>query len=72
MSDLQALMGKPVMRGTRITLELILERLAAGETVEQFLAAYPRLTREGRQAAVGFAAEALRADVIGPMAAATA
>ncbi|MBI2480855.1 MAG: DUF433 domain-containing protein, partial [Planctomycetia bacterium] len=58
------MMGKPVIAGTRITVELILEKLAAGETVEQLLAAHPRLTREGILAALDFAARALRADVI--------
>ena len=67
-SDPQILMGKPVVVGTRISVELILEKLAAGETVEQLLAAHPRLTREGVQAAVRFAAETLRGDVIYPLA----
>ena len=62
------MMGKPVVAGTRITVELILEKLAAGETVEQLLEAHPRLTKEGIQAAFGFATEALRADVIYPIA----
>ena len=35
------MMGKPVLTGTRITVELILERLSAGETIEQILDAYP-------------------------------
>ena len=38
--------GKPVIQGTRITVELILEKLAAGESVEQILDEHPRLTRE--------------------------
>jgi uncharacterized protein (DUF433 family) len=62
------MMGKPVVRGTRITVELILEKLAAGETMEEILDAHPRLTREGIQAALRFAAEALRADVVYPIA----
>ncbi|HEY7213016.1 MAG TPA: DUF433 domain-containing protein [Thermoanaerobaculia bacterium] len=61
------MMGKPVVTGTRITVELILEKLAAGETVEQILDAHPRLTREGISAALEFAARALRADVIYPV-----
>jgi uncharacterized protein (DUF433 family) len=65
-SDPSVMMGKPVIAGTRITVELVLEKLAAGETVEQILGAHPRLTREGIQAALAFAAEALRADVIYP------
>ena len=50
-SDPNIMMGKPVIAGTRLTVELILEKLAAGETAEQLSAAYPRLTREGIQAA---------------------
>ena len=66
-SDPNVMMGKPVVAGTRITVELILEKLAAGETVEQVLEAHPRLKREAIQAALTFAAEALRADVVYPL-----
>ncbi len=66
-SDPAVMMGKPVIAGTRITVELILEKLAAGETVEQILDAHPRLTREAILAALAFAAEALRADVVYPI-----
>ena len=51
-SDPKVMMGKPVIAGTRITVELILEKLAAGETPEQIIQAHPRLTREAIQAAV--------------------
>jgi len=61
------MMGKPVIAGTRITVESILTRLAAGETIEQLLLAHPRLTSEAIQAALAFAAAALRADVIYPI-----
>ena len=61
------MMGKPVVAGTRITVELILEKLAAGETAEQLLEAHPRLTKQGIQAALSFDTEALRADVIYPI-----
>lgn len=61
------MMGKPTVAGTRITVELILEKLAAGETVEQILSEHPRLTPEGIRAAIAFAAKALRADVIYPV-----
>jgi uncharacterized protein (DUF433 family) len=66
-SDPSVMMGKPVIVGTRITVEHVLEKLAAGETVEQILDAHPRLTRDGIQAALAFAAEALRADVVYPI-----
>ena len=67
-SDPAVMMGKPVIVGTRITVELILEKLAAGEAVEQILDAHPRLTREAIQAALAFAAAALQADVVYPIA----
>ena len=51
------MMGKPVIAGTRLTVELILEKLGAGETVEQLLDAYPRLTREAILAAVRLVGE---------------
>lgn len=66
-SDFKIMMGKPVIIGTRITVELILEKIAAGETFEQILEAHPRLTDETIRAAIAFAAEALRADVIYPV-----
>jgi uncharacterized protein (DUF433 family) len=66
-SNPKVMMGKPVIAGTRITVELILEKLAAGESIEQVVAAHPRLTEEGVRAALAFAAEALRADVVYPL-----
>jgi len=66
-SDPNIMMGKPVIAGTRITVELILEKLAAGETVDDILAAHPRLTAEAVRAALSSAAAALRADVVYPL-----
>lgn len=71
-SDPKVMMGKPVITGTRITVELILEKLAAGETFEQILESHPRLTREAIQAALAFAAQALKADVVYPVVAVAA
>ena len=70
-SDPKIMMGKPTVTGTRITVELILEKLAAGETVDQILSEHPRLTAEGVRAAIAFAAEVLRADVVYPIETAT-
>lgn len=56
-SNPSIMMGKPVIAGTRISVELILEKLAAGETVEQLLEAHPRLTEEGVRAALLFASQ---------------
>jgi uncharacterized protein (DUF433 family) len=66
-SDFKIMMGKPVVIGTRISVELILEKIAAGETYEQMIEAHPRLTQEAIRAAIAFAAEALRSDVIYPL-----
>ena len=65
-SDPAVMMGKPVVVGTRITVELILEKLSAEETIDQILEEHPRLTRKGVLAALSFAAQALRADVVYP------
>jgi uncharacterized protein (DUF433 family) len=54
-SDPAIMMGKPVIAGTHITVELILGKLAVDETVEQLLTAHSRLTREGILAALDFA-----------------
>ncbi len=59
-SDPEIMMGKPVIAGTRITVELILEKMAAGETIDQILDAYPHLTREVILAALGFTAQSQR------------
>ncbi|HKI05040.1 MAG TPA: DUF433 domain-containing protein [Thermoanaerobaculia bacterium] len=66
-SDPSIMMGKPVVAGTRITVESLLEKLAAGEPIEQILDAHPRLTRESVLAALDFAARALRADIVYPL-----
>ncbi|MBM3944835.1 MAG: DUF433 domain-containing protein [SAR202 cluster bacterium] len=66
-SNPKVMQGKPVIAGTRITVEQVLRSLAAGETVEQLLEQYPRLTKEAVQEALAFAAEALRADVMYPV-----
>ena len=63
-SDPKVMMGKPVVAGTRLTVELILEGLAAGESVQQLLEAYPRLSEEAVRAALTFAVKVLRADVV--------
>lgn len=61
------MLGKPVISGTRITVESILEKMAAGESIEQLLEAHPRLTREGVLAALAFAAETMRMDETYPV-----
>ena len=53
----KVMMGKPVIRETRVTVELILRRLSEGAREADLLAAYPKLTREDIQAAVRYAAD---------------
>jgi uncharacterized protein (DUF433 family) len=58
------MLGKPVIRGTRIPVELILRKLADGMTETDLLDAYPRLTREDIQAALAYAADSLAHETI--------
>jgi uncharacterized protein (DUF433 family) len=55
-SDPNVMMGKPVVAGTRITVELILEELAAGTSVDELITGHPALTPEAISAALPFAA----------------
>jgi uncharacterized protein (DUF433 family) len=55
----KVMMGKPVIRGTRIPVELLLRKLSEGATEEDLLAAYPRLNVEDIQAAIGYTADTL-------------
>lgn len=53
------MLGKPVIRGTRITVELILRKLGEGATERELLEAYPHLKRQDIQAAMSYAADTL-------------
>jgi len=53
------MLGKPVIQGTRITVELIVRKLGEGMSVDDLLQAYPRLTKDDVQAALTYAAGAL-------------
>jgi uncharacterized protein (DUF433 family) len=55
----KVMLGKPVVRGTRIPVELILRKLSEGETEDDLLDAYPRLSRQDIQATIGYAADTL-------------
>lgn len=59
-SDPEILVGKPVVKGTRISVELIIGRLANGWTFEQVLESYPHITSEGILGALAFAAEIMQ------------
>ena len=55
----EVMLGKPVIRGTRIAVELILRKLSEGATETELLDAYPRLTKQDIQAALAYAASSL-------------
>jgi uncharacterized protein (DUF433 family) len=63
----EVMVGKPIVRGTRIPVELILEKLAAGVSREELIKSYPRLVAEDIAAALAFAAQSLRADGYMPL-----
>ena len=58
--DPDILVGKPFIKGTRISVEVLMDRLADGWTMEQVLESYPRLTREDVLAAIAFVTEVFR------------
>lgn len=70
--NLQVMLGKPVIRGTRITVEIILKKLAQDIAIDEILADYPRSTPEDIQAAIAYAASALGTDEMLPLEAAAA
>jgi uncharacterized protein (DUF433 family) len=61
--DPEILGGKPIIKGTRITVEFILELLGSGVSEEEILHDYPHLTREDLQACLSYAAHALRNEI---------
>ena len=56
--------GKPCIRGTRISVEFILELLASGATRQDILTAYPQVTNEGLTAAFQYAARSLKNEIV--------
>ena len=63
-SDPKVMMGKPVVAGTRVGVDLILEKLGSGEPIEAVLESHPRLSRDDVLAALRYAAEVLRTEVV--------
>ncbi|MDX2128848.1 MAG: DUF433 domain-containing protein [Chloroherpetonaceae bacterium] len=59
-SNPQILFGKPIIKGTRIPVELILEKLSLGETVQSVLDAYPSIQEHQIRACLAFAAASLK------------
>ncbi len=61
-------LSPPVIKGTRISVEQILEKLSAGETENEILQAHPHITTENIKAALAFAAQSLKGENIYPIA----
>lgn len=57
--DPKIMLGKPVIKGTRLTVEIIIEKIAYGERTEEILKDYPFITKEDIQAALLYAAKRL-------------
>ncbi len=58
------MLGKPVFKGTRITVEFILKKLSEEATVEQLMAGYPALTKEAILAAISYASDVIANDTL--------
>jgi len=65
--DPKILVGKPVVKGTRIAVELVLDLLAQGWTGEQILENYPGLTAESLRACVAYASEVVHSERVYPL-----
>ena len=63
-SDPAVLGGKPCVRGTRLSVEPVLEMLASGASREDLLDAYPQMTVDGLNAALAYAARAMKSEVV--------
>ncbi len=66
-SDPEILLGKPVVKGTRLLVDFILRLFAAGWTEQQVLENYPTLTMDSLQAVFAFAAECMREEALYPL-----
>ena len=66
-SDPKIMLGKPVVEGTRITVEFVLEELAHGQSVEALVASHPTLAIDGVQAALDYAVRVLKSDIVYPL-----
>jgi len=60
----KVMFGKPVIKGSRIPVDLILEKLAYGESIEQLLKAYPKITKQSIYACLYFASASIKNEVI--------
>ena len=65
--DPQILVGKPVIRGTRLAVELIVDLLAQGWSEEEILKNYPGLTHEDLQASLKYASAVMQSEKVYPL-----
>jgi uncharacterized protein (DUF433 family) len=65
--DPEVLSGKPVIKGTRLSVEFVVELLAQGWSEEEIIRNYPGLTREDIQGCLGYASEILRIERVYPL-----
>jgi uncharacterized protein (DUF433 family) len=63
-TDSEILNGKPIVKGTRISVALILQCIASGMTKEEILSGYPTLSAEGLEAALDFAARQFQGEEV--------
>ncbi len=64
----KVMLGKPVIRGTRIPVEIVVRKLAEGASIDEVLGDYPKLTEEDVRAALAYAADSLSTDEVLPLA----
>jgi uncharacterized protein (DUF433 family) len=66
--DPEVLVGKPVVRGTRLAVEFVLDMIASGVSEQEILSDYPRLTHDDILACVAYATEVLKSERVYPLA----
>lgn len=59
--------GEPCIKGTRVAVAVIVGSIANGMTFDEVLREYPQITREGIQAALAYAADVIRQDILLPL-----
>jgi len=63
-ADPGVMLGKPVIKGTRITVELILDKMSEGETIEELLKAYSHITREDILACLSYSHDVISREAV--------
>jgi uncharacterized protein (DUF433 family) len=67
-SNPEIMFGKPVIKGTRVPVDLLLDKLSLGESFQDLLAAYPRIKMQDILAALAYASDAVKNDLYYPVA----